>query len=97
MMRFERESQGATPDSTLMGYKFSGKRINRGTYKSAAGIICSADIQAAGNILRKVAVQLGISLAEAGKGALTLPKRYALDMMRRVYRRNGEMCLKTIS
>ncbi len=25
-------------------YKFSGRRITRGTYKSAAGIICSADI-----------------------------------------------------
>ena len=72
------------------GYKFSGRRITRGTYKSAKGCIVSADIQAAGNILRKVAVQLGISLVEAGRGALTLPKRYTLDMMRRVYRKNGE-------
>ena len=78
-------------------YKFSGGRITRGTYRSAKGIIISADIQAAGNILRKVAVQLGISLVEAGKAALTLPKRYTLDMMRRVYRKNGEMRLQTIS
>ena len=80
------------------GYKFSGNRITRGTYKSATGIITSADIQAAGNILRKVAVQLGINLAEAGKkGALTLPKRYKLHLMSKIYRRNGEMRLKPIS
>ena len=78
-------------------YKFSGKRITRGTYKTNKGIRVSADIQAAGNILRKVAVQLGISLVEAGRGALTLPKRYTLDMMRRVYRKNGETCLQTVS
>lgn len=71
-------------------YKFSGRRITRGTYRTKKGLRVSADIQAAGNILRKVAVQLGISLVEAGRGALTLPKRYTLDMMRRVYRKNGE-------
>ena len=81
----------------LKEYKFSGRRITRGSYKSAQGFVVSADIQACGNILRKVAVQLGISLVEAGKGALILPKRYTLDMMRRVYRKNGEMCLQTIS
>ena len=76
-------------------YEFSGKRINRGTYRTKKGIIVSADIQAAGNILRKVAVQLGISLVEAGKkGALTLPKRYQCDLMRRSYRKNGEMRLQ---
>ena len=52
-------------------YKFSGRRITRGTYKSANGFIVSADIQAAGNIMRKVAVQLGINLAEAGRAALS--------------------------
>lgn len=79
------------------GYEFSGKRITRGTYRTKARIIVSADIQAAGNILRKVAVQLGISLVEAGRGALTLPKRYTLDMMRRVYRKNGETVLQPVS
>lgn len=90
MMRFECEFQGATSDSTLIGYEFSGKRITRGTHRSATGIVVSADIQAAGNILRKVAVQLGISFVEAGKAALTLPKRYDLHLMRRVYRKNGD-------
>ncbi len=55
------------------------------------------NIKASGNILRKVAVHLGISLAEAGKAALTLPKRYTLDMMRRVYRKNGETRLQPVS
>lgn len=78
-------------------YKFSGRRITRGSYKSAQGFVVSSDIQAAGNILRKVAVQLGINRVEAGKAALTLPKRYSLDMMRRVYRKNGETRLQPVS
>ncbi|MDJ0594929.1 MAG: transposase, partial [Pleurocapsa sp. MO_226.B13] len=79
------------------GYKFSGRRITRGTYKSKFGLIC-ADALGAINCLKKVAVQLGINLAEAGKkGALTLPKRYNLHLMSKIYRRNGEMRLKPIS
>ncbi|MGL6340498.1 MAG: RNA-guided endonuclease InsQ/TnpB family protein [Waterburya sp.] len=77
-------------------YKFSGTRITRGTYKSQLGLIC-ADALGGINCLKKVATQLGISLAEVGKAALTLPKRYTLDMMRRVYRKNAEMRLQTIS
>lgn len=79
------------------GYKFSGKRVKRGLYRSAKGILINADLNGAASILRKVATQLGISLAEVGKVALTLPKRYHLHLMCRSYRKNGEMRLQTIS
>lgn len=64
--------------------------MKRGLYRSAKGIVINADLNGAGSILRKVAIQLGISLAEVGKAALTLPKRYHLHLMRRSYRKNGE-------
>ena len=73
-------------------YKFSGKRITRGTYKSQYGLIC-ADANGAASILKKVAIQLNISLAEVGKAALTLPKRYDLCCMRKSYRKRGESWL----
>ncbi|MGL5833485.1 MAG: RNA-guided endonuclease InsQ/TnpB family protein [Waterburya sp.] len=75
-------------------YKFSGRRVKRGLYRSAKGILVNADLNGAGSILKKVATQLGISLAEVGKAALTLPKRYNLHALRRSYRKNGEMCLQ---
>jgi putative transposase len=80
-----------------MKYKFSGRRIKRGLYRSAKGILVNADLNGAGSILRKVAIQLGISLAEVGKAALTLPKRYHLHLMRRSYRKNGETRLQPVS
>ncbi|MGK7873713.1 MAG: RNA-guided endonuclease TnpB family protein, partial [Xenococcaceae cyanobacterium] len=49
-----------------------------GLYKTAKGFLINADCNGAVNILRKVAKQLGISLVEVGRGALTLPKRYSL-------------------
>ena len=79
------------------GYKFSGRRVKRGLYRSSKGYLVNADLNGAGSILRKVATQLNICLAEVGKAALTLPKRYHLHLMRRSYRKNGEMCLQTIS
>jgi putative transposase len=75
------------------GYKFSGRRVKRGLYRSAKGILINADLNGAGSIFRKVATQLGISLAEVGKAALTLPKRYDVHLMCRSYRKNGETCL----
>jgi putative transposase len=79
------------------GYKFSGKRVRRGLYRSAKGILINADLNGAGSILRKVATQLGISLAKVGKAALTLPKRYDVHLMRRSYRKNGETRLQPVS
>ena len=51
-------------------YKFSGRRITRGTYQSKFGLIC-ADALGAINCLKKVATQLGISLAEVGRECLS--------------------------
>ena len=77
-------------------YKFSGRRITRGTYKSKFGLIC-ADALGGINCLKKVATQLNIDLAEVGRAALTLPKRYNLSCLSKSYRKRGEMRLQTIS
>lgn len=70
-------------------YKFSGRRITRGTYHSQFGLIC-ADALGAINCLKKVATQLEISLAEVGRDALTLPKRYDLTCLKKLYRKRAE-------
>lgn len=72
------------------GYKFSGTRITRGAYRTAKGLLVCADALGAINILKKVAIQLGISLAEVGRQALTLPKRYNLSDMKKLYRKRCE-------
>lgn len=78
----------ATYDEKLkeQEYKFSGKRgqrkkgklhnLGRGGYQTKEGIRINSDAQGAANILRKVAIQLGISLAEIGRAVLILPQRY---------------------
>jgi len=60
------------------GWKASGERIERGLYKTKKGFLINADCNGAANIIKKVATQLGISLAEVGRGALTLPRRVDL-------------------
>jgi lycopene cyclase CruP len=45
------------------GWKESGKRVNRGLYRSKDGSKINADCNAAGNILRKVATTLGLCLS----------------------------------
>ena len=72
------------------GYKFSGKRINRGTYRTAQGWLINCDSLGALNAIKKVAIQLGINLAEVGREALTLPKRYTLNCLKKVYRKRSE-------
>ncbi|BAY20319.1 transposase [Calothrix sp. NIES-2100] len=59
-------------------WKPSGQRVKRGFYKTSTGLLINADCNGAANILRKVATQLGISLAKLGRGALTLPRRVDL-------------------
>ena len=71
-------------------WKPSGRRITRGTYRTAKSWLISADAQGGANILKKVAIQLGISLAEVGREALTLPKRYDLFGMSKLYRKRSE-------
>lgn len=79
------------------GYKFSGRRVKRGLYRTAKKYLINADLNGAGSILKKVATQLNICLAEVGREALTLPKRYDLSCLRKSYRKSVEMRLQTIS
>lgn len=75
------------------GQRLAGKRHNlgRGGYKTAKGLRVNSDCNGAANILKKVATHLGISLAEVGKAALTLPKRYRLDSLSKSYREQYEV------
>jgi putative transposase len=56
-------------------WKESGRRIQRGLYRSANGLKINADCNGAANILRKVAVTLGLCLKGISSGALTTPLR----------------------
>ena len=78
------------------GWKPSGKRVKRGLYQSAKGLLISADAQAAANILRKVTTQLGLCLAEVGRASLTVPQRYDLFIrLNKSYRKRCVACLQT--
>jgi len=55
------------------GWKESGKRVNRGLYRSKNGVKINADCNGAANILRKVAATLGLCLEEVSRGALISP------------------------
>jgi putative transposase len=59
-----------------VGWKSSGVRVERGLFRSKSGVLINADCNAAANIIRKVATQLGINLAKVGSGSLALPQRY---------------------
>ncbi|AFZ33886.1 transposase, IS605 OrfB family [Stanieria cyanosphaera PCC 7437] len=75
-------------------YRFSVRRITRGNYRSKFGIIC-ADALGAINIIKKVAIQLGISLVEVGRESLIVPKRYDLfSNLKKLYRKRSEMVLR---
>jgi len=59
--------------------KFSGRRVQRGLYRTSNGQTINADCLGAINILKKVSIQLGLNLAEVCRGVLTLPKRYRVN------------------
>lgn len=65
---------GKKPD----GWTASGKRSKRGLYKSANNSLINADLNAAANILRKVASKLGIDLNRLGRRSLTTVARVRL-------------------
>ncbi len=67
-------------------WKASGKRVNRGLYRSAKGQVINAECNGAANIIKKVATQLSIDLAKVGRGVLMLPQRYKLDCLTKKYR-----------
>jgi IS605 OrfB family transposase len=56
----------------------SGKRLKRGLYRTANGLLINADCNGAANILRKVAMTLGLDLEQIGRGVLTRPQRIKL-------------------
>jgi len=58
------------------GYKPSGKRVNRGMYKTSSGECVNADLNGAANILAKVSTRLGLDLSRVGRGCLTQPMRF---------------------
>ncbi|MGK7879859.1 MAG: hypothetical protein AB4060_07135 [Crocosphaera sp.] len=59
-------------------------------YQTAKGWLVNADAQAAANCLRKVSTQLGLDLAKVVKECLTVPKRYNLDSLAKLYRKRAE-------
>ena len=60
------------------GWKASGKRIKRGLYRTAQGWLINADCNGAANILRKVAVMLGLDFSGISRGDLSAPLRLKL-------------------
>jgi len=60
------------------GWKESGKRVTRGLYRSAEGTKINADCNGAANIIRKVAVKLGLNLGRIGSGDLIAPLKIRL-------------------
>lgn len=60
------------------GWKASGKRIERGLYRSAKGWIVNADLNGSANILRKVASNLSLDLGLLGRRSLTTVARVRL-------------------
>ncbi|NEQ88756.1 MAG: IS200/IS605 family element transposase accessory protein TnpB, partial [Moorea sp. SIO2I5] len=64
---------GAKPS----GWIPSGKRVRRGLYRTASGMLINADSNGAANILRKVTTQ-PIDLVKVGRRILTVPHRYDL-------------------
>jgi len=67
-------------------WKPSGKRVTRGCYQDSQGRIVNADAQAAANILRKVEIQLNISLAKVSRAVLTLPSKLYIWNSKRITR-----------
>ncbi|WP_162140412.1 MULTISPECIES: RNA-guided endonuclease InsQ/TnpB family protein [Fischerella] len=78
----------------------SGKRVKRGLYRSAFMLAPpSADANGGANIMAKVATQLGFSLAEVGRAALTLPQRYdVFSDLSKAYREKCEAtCIHAVA
>ncbi len=60
------------------GWKPSGNRINRGLYRTKLGMLLNADANGACNIIRKVAVRLGLDHSQISSGALITPLKVRL-------------------
>jgi putative transposase len=60
------------------GWKPSGTRVTRGLYKSDNGTLLNADANGAANIIRKVAVKLGLNLGGISRVSLIAPLKVRL-------------------
>jgi putative transposase len=63
---------GEKPD----GWTPTGKRVKRGLYQTGNGFKVNADCNGASNILRKVAMMLGLDLGGISRGDLTAPLKF---------------------
>ncbi len=67
-------------EKPVQEYKFSGKRIKRGLYKTQNGFLINADLNGAANIIRKanqnVSIQTSFDLSEVCREVLSLPHLY---------------------
>ncbi len=75
-------------------YKFSGKRIKRGLYKTQNGFLINADLNGAANIIRKanqnVSTQTSFNLSEVCREVLSLPHLYDIfDDLKKSYRKQA--------
>jgi putative transposase len=59
-------------------WKPSGKRTNRGLYRTANNWYINADCNGGANIIRKVSRTLGLELNRLSRGVLTRPQRISL-------------------
>lgn len=57
------------------GWQSSGKRTERGLFKTAKNLLINADCNGAANIARKVAATLGLDLDGVSRGGLSTPLR----------------------
>ncbi|WP_211942446.1 RNA-guided endonuclease InsQ/TnpB family protein [Cylindrospermopsis raciborskii] len=60
------------------GWEASGKGVSRGVYQTSDGFKINADCNGAANILKKVAVMLGIDLSGISRGCLSQPQKVRL-------------------
>ena len=72
------------------GWRASGERVKRGLYRSRDGHVVNADCNGSANIMRKVATQLNLNLAEVGRASLTVPQR--IDLFSRLSKSYRKRC-----
>jgi len=63
--------------------------------KTKLGHLINADANGAANIIKKVATQLGLCLAEVGRSSLALPQRIDLD--RKLSKSYRKKALRSVS
>lgn len=76
-------------------WKASGTRIKRGLYRTKLGYLVNADCNGAANIIKKVATQLGLCLAEVGRASLIVPQRY--DLFTKLSKSYRKKALRSVS